>query len=685
MPIKLKPAVLNILRLIPDKDKAKHQDYAHVVAYNEEFARPMWTGKKIGPLIRRFNKTESVEDHLQRIELTTSVTPPVLNSIMGPVRKIARVKPNVNRADFGLDRKDDTEKLAKVESTFYAGKDVRHWLGSVGFDYGAIDPNAFCLINFDKFDGRYETPKPYPTLITCKDAWNFEYFNGILQWLLVHRDYKYMVLPDVKPKKGAKMPEPEWRDGNWFCAYLENHHVEFRQVDPKTIKSELELQIVTFNGDVVPGFDEAIDSTAKPIIDQGGLYYFRVSNTELYEVIFYEHKSGKVQAFRMGYKLDAETDGRTCVAMWHPAMAYLLKTIKSGSELDISAALHVFLKEIGYEPKCPGYTEEVKGTRVQTACDGGTDPNGVTCRRCNGSGLFRIGSGQQMISLALPRRKEDLFDLPALHHYFDLPIDIVKWLDEYVDKLRKLAYEAVYNTEPMDRAQVQPTATAELRDNENVYDTLQPGCAWFAESLMLIRELIAVYTVTKMDGFVNQYEFPRNLRFESIGDLVALKKAMKDAGASDALMIQVDRDVADLVFIDDEQALKRAKTMVSFDPFGGKDQDTIVSLISQDLATKEDKVFWFAMSKIFSQAEAECAERTPPVDFYDLTRPKQQELIDKLVKKIVDALAADAEVNAGARIGVEDMSVVTGTNPSGADVPAGTSDVKPDNPQDANA
>ena len=683
MPIKLKPAVLNIIRLIPDKEKAKHQDYAHVVAYAEDYARPLTTGKKIGPLIKRFNKTESVDDHAQRIELTTAVTPAVLNTIMGPVRKIARVKPNVNRADFGLDRKDDTEKLAKAESTFYAGKSVAHWLGSVGFDYGAIDPNAFCLINFDRFDGRYEAPKPYPTLITCKDAWNFEYHNGILQWLLVHRDYKYMELPQTvgKAKKGTKEPEPKWLDGHWFCAYLENHHVEFRQVDARTITSEAEGVIVTFNGDVVPGFDDAIDSTAKPIFDQGGIYYFRVSKTELYEVVFYEHKSGKVQAFRMGYKLDAETDGRTCVAMWHPAMAYLLKSIKSGSELDISAALHVFLKEIGYEPPCPGFVEVLDGNRVATACDRGQDPNGHPCRRCNGSGLFRIGSGQQMISMALPRRKEDLFDLPALHHYFDLPIDIVKWLDEYVEKLNKLAYQAVYNTEPMDRAQVQPTATAELRDNENVYDTLQPGCAWFAESLILIRELIAVYTVTKMDGFVNQFQFPRNLRFESIGDLVALMKALKEAGASMALVIQVQKDIMEHIFVDDEQALRRAVTMLEFDPFAGKDEATSLALISQDRSTKKLITLWSNLAEVFNRAEAEGLERTVPVDFYDLTMKEQRKVVNKIVDDLIAEMDGEAE-EAAAKLTMGVVGDVPAPGANGAEPPKETSDVKPE-PVDA--
>lgn len=660
---KLRPSVLNILRLIADKEKARHRDYDHVVRYMEEFTRPLTTGENIGPLIHRFNKRETGADHAQRIRLTVATSPAVINKAMGPVRKIPRVKPNVNRADFGLDRKADTEALALAESKFYAGKSVTYWLGSVGLDYGAIDPNAFCLINFDEFDGRYETPRPYPTLISCVDAWNFSYANGELEWLLVHRHITYTEKAQQEKAKKAKATDPQVSTvkGHWFCAYLENHHVVFTQVDPLTITSEVEGLLIEVDGKPVKGFDPGKESEPKPALNTPGRYYFRVSNTELYEVVFYEHKSGMVQAFRMGYRLDANTEGRTCVSLWDPGMPYLLKGIKAGSELDITASLHAFLKELSYVPRCPGYVEVIDGVRNEQDCIQGKTPGGSVCKACGGSGQFRIKSGQDHITFELPRHAADLLPLKDLHTYALLPVEFLVWQDGYKDRLDKLVYEAIYNSEPLARDQIQPTATAEIKDNENVYDTLQPGCDWFSESIVRIRQLIAVYTVKDLKGFVNQHAFPRNLRFESLGNLVGLKKAMKDAGASDALMIQVERDIMDHVFVDDEQALKRAQTMVSFDPFGGKDEATILTLISQDLATKADKVLWANMAKVFTIAEEQSANGSPSVDFYELTRARQQAIIDKIVSDLLDEIDSEAEAAAAKMTVGVDPTVDAGT------------------------
>lgn len=659
---KLKQPVLTILRLIPDKNKAKHRDYDHVVEYVDTYTRPLTTGKNIGPLVHRFNKRETEGDHEQRIRLTVATSPAIINKTMGPVRKIPRVKPNVNRADFGLERKEDTAKLAEAEGRFFAGKSVAHWLGSVALDYGAIDPNAFCLISFDDFDARYESPRAYPTLISCKDAWNFEYANGDLQWLLVHRDITYIDLAEQAKAKKAKATDqkPKTKAGHWFCLYLPDHHVVFTQVDPTTIADKVEGLLIEEDGIPLKGFEPGSTVEPEPAMAQTGRYYYRVSKEELYAVTFYEHLSGRVQAFRMGWKLDQETDGRTLVSCWHSGMPYLLKGIKAGSELDISASLHAFLKEYSYGPRCLGYTDRSGEQPIHLDCNGGTDPGGHKCKACDGSGMFRISSGQDHVTLPLPPRGTELADLSKMHHYAELDVATLEWQDKYVDKVGKLVYESVYNSEPLSRDQVQPTATAELKDNENVYDTLQPGCSWYAEAMVLIRELIATYTVKDRTGFVNQYQFPRNLRFESIGDLVALQQALKTAGASAALMVQVQGDIMDHLFVDDERALQRAKAMVSFDPFAGKDEATIVSLISQDLTTKELKVFWTNMAYVFAEAE----ERTAKVgmDFYELTRTKQQELLDEIVGEMITALKEDDTADAGGTIGAAERSTL-GTVP----------------------
>jgi hypothetical protein len=612
--------------------------------------------------VHRFNKRETKGDHEQRIRLTVATSPAIINKAMGPVRKIPRVKPNVNRADFGLERKDDTTKLAEAEGRFFAGKSVAHWLGSVALDYGAIDPNAFCLISFDDFDARYETPRAYPTLISCKDAWNFEYANGDLQWLLVHRDITYIDLAEQAKAKKAKGTDPEVKKkaGHWFCLYLPDHHVVFTQVDGSTIKDKVEGLLIEEDGTTLKGFEPGSTVEPEPVMAQPGRYYYRVSKEELYAVTFYQHDSGRVQAFRMGWKLDQETEGRTLVSCWHAGMPYLLKGIKAGSELDISASLHAFLKEYSYGSRCLGYTDRSGDQPIHFDCNNGTDAGGHICKACGGDGMFRHKSGQDHVTLPLPPPGRELLDLSKLHHYAELDVATLEWQDKYVDKVGKLVYESVYNSEPLSRDQVQPTATAELKDNENVYDTLQPGCSWYAEAMVLIRELIATYTVKDRKGFVNQYQFPRNLRFESIGDLVALQQALKTAGASAALMVQVQGDIMDHLFVDDERALQRAKAMVSFDPFAGKDEATIVSLISQDLTTKELKVFWTNMAYVFAEAE----ERTADVgmDFYELTRPKQQEMLDEIVGELITALKEDDTADAGGTIGAAERATL-GTVP----------------------
>jgi hypothetical protein len=256
---------------------------------------------------------------------------------MAPVRKVPRVKPIVDRVDFGTEKKEAQESLQAAVSNFYAGKSVDHYMASVLLDHAAIDPNAFCLVTFDQFDPRSEKAQPYPTLVGCEDAWNFEYRNGDLEWLMVHRAIKYKSKQAPQPAGGnpskaskadkaptGKKSETVELDGNWFCMYLPNDQVVFKQIDPGTVSTTLEHVLVDAKGRVV--MESAVDGVTRA---KEGLYYYRVSSVELYEVAFYQQKSGEVQAFRIGFRPDAETNGRTCVNFWHSALPFMLKGIKA--------------------------------------------------------------------------------------------------------------------------------------------------------------------------------------------------------------------------------------------------------------------------------------------------------------------------------------------------------------------
>jgi hypothetical protein len=113
----------------------------------------------------------------------------------------------------------------------------------------------------------------------------------------------------------------------------------------------------------------------------------------------------------------------------------------------------------------------------------------------------------------------------------------------------------------------------------------------------------------------------------------------------------VNNDILQDLYIDDPRELLKAQVQSSFDPFLGKSESTIVSMISQDLTTEENKVLWTNFAYVF----AECEERAgtmpdedgKPVDFYSMARAKQQEMIDEVVEELIEEINEKKDAGAG--------------------------------------
>lgn len=655
--------------------KVKHQHYDHVVKLTEETYRPMITGEKAEHLLVRFNLRESVEAHQQRLRLTVLTSPSTANTLMAPVRKLPRVKPVVNTATFGPNEKEKDKQLAEATANFYGGKSVDHYFGSILLDQAAIDPNAFCLTLFDEFDPRFQKPMPYPSIVPCTDAWNYSYFNGILQWLLVHRAIKYTEKQDEAKKKkvpaGKEENPPLEKDGHAFWLYTDQNHIMFTQIDPALVRGSAENVVIKGNGQVV-------DNVASLTIGTRDKYFYRVSKTELYEVSFWQHKAGEVQAFRLGCNYDQRTRGETMVNLWHAAVPYITKGIKSGSELDLSAALHAFLQKLSYETPCGGYTNE-QGAKIE--CVDGHFSNGDQCPTCKGTGWQVHTSGQDHISIRMPRTKEQFLELANMVHYVPLPIEILDWQRKYVEDLERFAFQAVYNANRFRNTDVtNTTATGDIIDLQSLYDTLRPMADWYSESRVKVYRLIGSFVVGSdaVKSLQVQHEFPRNMRFETLSERVLLLKSLREAGASNSSIAQVNDDLLEDLYIDDPVALKQAQVKASFDPFLGKSEATIMSLISQDLCTREEKVLWTNWNLVFAEAEtrtkATTADDGSVVDFWQMDRAKQQGIIDKIVDEIIDGIEEQQDA-AAERMGLgmtDDADPEDGGgNPEAEDDPTG--------------
>lgn len=673
----LQEALLKCLPMV--QDKTKHRWYQHVTELADRKYRPLITGEKADHLLEQFNKREDAAAFEQRKRLTKLVSPSITNTIMAPVRKVPRVKPVVNVATWGKGQEDKDKKLAQAVTDFSGGKSVDHYFGSVLLDQGAIDPNAFVLVLFDNFDARYKTAKCHPAIVTSTDAWNYEFANGELQWLLVHRDIKYNEERDkANPAgrnatiSGKKESGTVEKAGHAFWMYTAMHQIYFRQVDKATVRGGADAILMDKSG-------QAISSGASLSIAQTGKYFYRASKSELYEVSFYEHKAGMVQAFRLGYIPDQTTGGDTMVNVWHAALPYLLKGIKAGSELDLSASLHAFLQKIQYANPCKGF-DPPDGGHID--CNNGWEVGGERkCRKCGGTGWDVILSGQDHITLRLPRSKDDFLDLAQMVHYVPLPVEVLEWQDGYFDKLENKSYRAVYNTDRFRTGEAaNTTATGDIIDLQSVYDTLKPVADWYSTARVYVYRLVASFVVgsDSVKTLNVAHEFPRNMRFETLNDRVALLKSLREAGASIATMSQVDADIQEDIYVDDAEAAKKARVRASFDPFLGRSEATIVSMISQDLTTKANKVLWTNFEQVFERCEAiagkKMAEDKTPVNFYDMPREKQREIIDQVVAEMVEEVDADAPEPAQSIIG--DDPVIGGASSSGDQ----TGDDMPDSP-----
>lgn len=677
MPIDIKEGLSLALPRIADKKQ--HRDYKHVVDLSDKHYRPLATGKNAGHLIHRFQQRETPEAHAQRILLTQLISPSIHNTLMAPARKIPKVKPVAMRMDYGVDAKDKNTLLLDASKKFYSGKSVDHFFGSVLLDQGAIDPNAFCLIHFKKGADLTETAQAYPSLVSCKDAWNFEYFNGELQWLMVHKDIKFKKRESkvAKAKPGdvptsKKVDNFVEVDGHWFCLYLPTYQIMFTQVDATRISTSVEGVVLDANGKLLKSFESLAYST-------NDRYFYRCSKEELYEVVFYETKAGHVPAFRLGYIPDQETNGRTMVNLWHAAMPYFMKGIKAGSELDLTASLHAFLQKLQYANPCKGFTNE--GGR-KWDCVNGYEPGGKRlCKQCGGSGWDVIKTAQDHMTFRMPRNKEDFLDLANMVHYVPLPVEVLKWQDEYVDKLENKCYRAVYNSERFRQDQLQATATGENIDLDSVYDTLQPVADWYSQSWVLVHRLIGSFVVgsDSLKDLKCLHGFPRNLRYETVGEAVSLMKSLREAGARTSSLMAVNDRIEEDLYADDPEALLKQRVKARFDPFSGLSPDQVIPMISQDNTTKELKVFWFNQAHIYRLAEKEAAKRPDVESFYAIAPEEQEAILEKITKELMDKLEKEADAAAEKmQLGLNPADPNADTNPP-ADPPPPGNDNPPGN------
>ena len=608
------------------KGKITHPYYKRVNEIMDQYTKYV-TGEDVGSLLRQFNPREEDTQFKQRKELTQAVTSDMANRILSPMYKIGRSRADVLinwKSTEGIDKKKT--ELIEVANKFYGDESVEAYLTNRLVELDATDPNSFIVT---EANGAYNPTKPesetnkklvpYPFEVNSKEAVNYEYVNNELQYLIVKNEF-FVSDKDGKPVEMSK-----------YTIYLDNESVMATQI----LKDSLDAYIA-----------------ANP--DRNNYEVWNVKEKdeekdEIYIIRVIEHKAGRIPARRVGTKKDLTTRGRTCVPIIHPAHPYFSKSIKTMSEFDLATCLHLFPQKIQYDEVCPG---DITNNEI---CNQGKTVDGHTCKHCKGSGYKTHTSSADIIRVKLPKDIKDMVSLDNYMTYKGPPIDLLEFQKKYgLYELTELATKAVYTSDLYSPNTNAVTATEKTIDLESVYDTLKPFADSWSAMWKHIMNVIASYRDLNKDIEIN-HQFPKDFKMKSVTMLLEDLNKANTSGAPSYIKNEINKDLAQKLYIDKPNELLKIEVKNKFFPFNGKTESEISNIIVNDLTSKYNKILYANFDNIFDELDAE--QSIDSVNFYRMEKTKQQGLI----KAKVDALIAELDTEAsGDRAQVFNASEIAG-------------------------
>lgn len=603
-----------------------HEYYVRCCELADKY-KALITGENIESLLRRFVRREDDEAFAQRIDLTIAITPAVTASLMRPFNKVLRNDKVKKHFDFKSKSRNDV--VQQMREGFYGRRRTKN----KGFDYWLktrypmlqfVDPNSWVVYQWSMPESPAAVLQPRPYEVPSCNAWNWEIDNEEPQWLWVHNDIAYKKLSKTQ---GQKIKDARanavFTDecGDRFTLYDTDYTITYTQVDPEYLRAT--------------GYTYAANEE---------LWQEPTTKTYFLKRV-YEPKLGFPPVFRVGYEADVETNGATCVNGWHVAMPFLMKSVKTVSEMDLTMALHTFPQKMQYVQRCPG---ESKSKR----CDYGRIGDGQTCKACKGSGYKVHTTAQDAIYFPFPSdgaTNNEVLDLEKLLVYKSPPVDLITFQKTYIEYLTRECTNAVFTQTQQVKAtgpngssgNSSPVTATEINMNsEGVQDAVFP----FTEKWRDIW-IDGIYIMGALVG-IPDFEtaevtcvFPSSLKIKSLDDLLGDLKAAKDSGAPSFLIDQINNDIAELVYAGDTIAELMYKTRHKFYPFNGQTADEVAFNVSSQYVTTYTKVLYANFEAIFQEIDLE----NP--GFWFLSYDAQAPIVAEMVQAYIDEIAADSPMS----------------------------------------
>lgn len=591
-----------LLNIAVQGEKSYHKGYARTVQYARD-CKAYFGGVGIDDYLKPFTRRESPELFKQRKEITAHIQSSLGNMLQKPFAKVERS--NWTKIVTLPDDKDGDKAKQFERETL--SKFSSHGLFGYAFErllyWNIYDPNTFAVVEFAPFNNERENAQPYPFEATAEMAVDFLYSNAQLEYLAVRQEQEKQDGDNLKKVERLTLYQPA-------------QTVVLQQLTLSEIKS--------LPGGIPPvtkGF--TADAANGDVVN--------VDNSKVYvAVIPQPHNLPKTPAVRTGYIDSPDDDGATKLGIFDAALPWAKKILKSNSEMDLMNALLAFPVSIRHAESCDA-----------TGCAGGKLHDGTTCVACHGSGKKqRPTSVQEEIVLDLPDRADEMLDVNKIMTYVYVPVEAVKLVIDTVEKWMDKAMKSVFNSQMYARAEVAQTAMYHGVELQSIYDTLYPYGRHISQVTAYLADCIGYFT--GKGGAVAMPVIPSDLRFETVGDLFAELKSLRDAGGGNDAAALIQTRIMERLLRDDPEGLLRWRIDDQFNPFRGMTEEQILEAMNSGLVPEPKKVFYVNRADIM----AEILSEKP--NFYRLARQEQKRLIDEKVVALMSAInAAQPTLNIG--------------------------------------
>lgn len=613
--VTIEQAIKRTVQVI-DKD-LRHKWYDRTVKLATLLSK-LITGEDIESLLKRFVKREDDTAFEQRVEITQFIQPSVSKNLMDVSYKVPRsngMKRILTYSDSDNEDAANTrlKELQEILDKFWGTQSFDDYMATRFIELNYIDPNSFIVFEWKDFDNKKERLQPFPFEVSSEMAIDYLYINKVLQYLLVKTD----TTPFLEEETQLR-----------YTLYLPDQTITFDLVDKRGKKEHEEdfLKRILEQFGFEPEKIEDIKVTDPPIKEE---FLVRFPNDDIYKVKLLEpHNLGQVPAIQVGFVPDLYSKRKMFRNPFDAAIPYMMKMIKTVSELDITMADHAMPQKITYQSPC-------------TNCKGSAQSNDGECPDCKGMGYQIISSSLDAITVKLPQNptSDNIIDLEKLVHYDRPPVDIVEFQDKYVDKLFMLCIKVIYGDKSIRIDQVNPTATESIFDESKTYDALHPLTKKYSNTWETGIDIISKLTdLTK--GLVRSMKFSKDLKFLDKSDYIRQRKELQEAGGSPEELNIIDDEIIRLDYSDSPFMMKRYETKQLFMPFRDKSPEDTITIVSSLSVTNFYRVLWQFFNEIFVSIELEQGVEGAK-DFYSMKFDEQTKIVKAKTEEFVTMVAEE--------------------------------------------